>query len=39
MDIFKVYKIRTDKCRPNGEITVNNTLKNIKEAIKIEELF
>ena len=37
-DVFTIYKIRTDKFRPNGEITVTNTLKNIKESIKIEEL-
>jgi hypothetical protein len=37
-ELFQVYKIRTDKCRPNGEITVMNTLKNIEESIKIEEL-
>lgn len=35
---FTPYRIRTDKDRPNGEITVNNTLKNIQESIKIEEL-
>ena len=37
-DVFKVYRIRTDKNRPNGEITVNNTFKNIQESIKITEL-
>ena len=37
-DEFTVHKVRTDKIRPNGEITVTNTLKNIQESIKIEEL-
>jgi len=36
---FTPYRLRTDKDKPNGEITVNNTLKNIQENIKIEELF
>jgi hypothetical protein len=38
-EIFTPYKIRLDKHKPNGEITLNNTLKNIKESIKVEELF
>ena len=37
-DSFEVYKVRTDKVRPNGEVTVMNTFKNIEESIKIEEL-
>jgi hypothetical protein len=37
-ELFTIYRIRTDKIRPNGEITVTNTLKNIQESIKIEEL-
>ena len=37
-DCFIPYRIRSDKNKPNGEITVNNTLKNIEESIKIEEL-
>jgi len=39
LENFTPYRIRTDKSSPNGEITVNNTLNNIKENIKIEELF
>ena len=35
---FTPYKIRSDKNKPNGEITVNNTIINIKESIKINEL-
>jgi mRNA guanylyltransferase len=35
---FIPYRLRLDKKTPNGEITVNNTLINIKEAIKIEEI-
>lgn len=38
-DCFIPYRVRTDKDKPNGEITVNNTLKNIEESLKIEELF
>jgi len=38
IETFTVFKVRTDKNRPNGEITVNNTIKNIQESIKIEEL-
>ena len=34
--VFTPYRIRADKDKPNGEITIINTLKNIKEAIKIE---
>jgi hypothetical protein len=37
-DTFIPYRLRTDKDKPNGEITVTNTLKNIQESIKIEEL-
>jgi mRNA guanylyltransferase len=37
-DCFIPYKIRTDKFKPNGEITVLNTLKNIQESITIDEL-
>jgi len=36
---FTPYRLRTDKDKPNGEITVNNTLKNIQENITINELF
>jgi hypothetical protein len=36
-DIFKPYRIREDKNQPNGEITINNTLKNIEESITIED--
>jgi mRNA guanylyltransferase len=35
---FIPYKIRTDKSVPNSEITIFNTLKNIKEAITIDDL-
>ena len=38
-DCFIPYRIRKDKNKPNGEITVNNTLKNIQESIKINELY
>jgi len=37
-ELFLIHKIRTDKDKPNGEITVTNTLKNIQESIKINEL-
>ena len=37
-DLFKFYRLRTDKNKPNGEITVKNTLINIEEAITIETL-
>jgi len=33
------YRIRMDKHQPNGEITVVNTLKNVKENITVEELW
>ena len=36
---FIPYRVRTDKDKPNGEITVINTLKNIEESIKIEEIY
>jgi hypothetical protein len=39
LENFTPYRIRSDKIHPNGEITVNNTIKNIKEAITIDELF
>ena len=35
---FTPYRLRLDKDKPNGEITVINTLKNIEENIKIEEI-
>ena len=38
VELFTPYKIRSDKDRPNGEITVKNTLRNIEEAISIKEL-
>jgi len=34
--IFTPYRIRTDKNEPNGEITINNTMKNIEESIDID---
>ena len=39
LETFTPYKLRTDKNRPNGEITVLNTIKNIQENIQDEELF
>jgi hypothetical protein len=36
-DLFTPYRIRSDKNKPNGELTVLNTIKNIKESIKIED--
>jgi hypothetical protein len=36
-EIFTPYRIRNDKDKPNGEITVINTLKNIKESIILED--
>jgi len=36
-EIFTPYRIRDDKDKPNGELTVLNTLKNIKEDILIED--
>jgi hypothetical protein len=38
-DYYEPYRLRKDKNRPNGEITVNNTFKNIQESIKISELY
>ena len=37
-EIFTPYRIRLDKDKPNGEITITNTLKNITEALKICDL-
>jgi hypothetical protein len=36
-NLFIPYRIRSDKNKPNGEITVLNTIKNIEEAIVIED--
>lgn len=36
-DTFIPYRIRCDKDKPNSEITIKNTLKNIKEAIQITD--
>jgi len=36
-ELFTPYRIRDDKDKPNGEITVKNTLKNIEECICIED--
>jgi ABC-type iron transport system FetAB ATPase subunit len=36
-NLFTPYRVRNDKNKPNGEITVLNTIKNIQEAIKIED--
>ncbi len=37
-EMFVPYRIRTDKNKPNGEITIKNTMINIEEAITIETL-
>jgi mRNA guanylyltransferase len=37
-DYFTPYRYRDDKNEPNGEITVLNTFKNVKEAIQIKDL-
>jgi hypothetical protein len=37
-DTFIPYRIRTDKDKPNGELTIKNTMINIEEAITIETL-
>ena len=37
-EIFTPYRLRTDKNKPNGEITVKNTMINIEEAITIQTL-
>ena len=36
-ELFTPYRIRDDKDKPNGEITVINTLKNIEESIDITD--
>ena len=35
--IFTPYRIRSDKNEPNGEITINNTLKNITESLSLTD--
>ena len=35
--IFTPYRLRSDKNKPNGEITINNTIKNIDESISIDD--
>ncbi len=37
-EIFTPYRLRLDKDKPNGEITITNTLKNITEALKVCQL-
>ena len=37
-DLFIPYRVRTDKKKPNGEITIKNTMINIEEGITIEML-
>lgn len=37
-ELFVPYRIRTDKNKPNGEITIKNTMINIEEEITIETL-
>jgi hypothetical protein len=34
-DLFVPFRLRTDKDKPNGEITIKNTMINIEEAITI----
>lgn len=36
-EIFTPYRIRTDKSVPNSEQTINNSLKNFREAININD--
>jgi hypothetical protein len=36
-EIFIPYRLRLDKDKPNGEITITNTLKNINEALLIKD--
>ena len=36
-EIFQPYRLRTDKDKPNGELTIQNTFKNIKESIEISD--
>lgn len=38
-EIFKPYRMRSDKTIPNGELTINNTVKNIQESILITDFF
>jgi mRNA guanylyltransferase len=38
-DYFIPYRYRSDKNVPNGEITVLNTFKNVKEAIQVKDLY
>jgi hypothetical protein len=38
-ELFTPYKVRTDKNHPNSEITLVNTIKNIEEDIKIENIY
>ena len=35
---FTPYRIRSDKLKPNGEITVNNSIKNIQENITVDQI-
>jgi len=37
-ELFVPYRIRTDKNKPNGEITIKNTMINIEEGITIQTL-
>lgn len=37
-DYFIPYRYRDDKNTPNGEITMLNTFKNVKEAIQVKDL-
>jgi len=37
-EMFVPYRVRVDKNKPNGEITIKNTMINIEEAITIQTL-
>lgn len=36
-ELFKPYRVRSDKSYPNSQITIDNTVKNITEAIQIKD--
>lgn len=38
-ELFTPCRLRTDKSFPNGKITIENTIKNIEEAIGINDFF
>ena len=37
-EMFTPYRLRLDKKFPNGEITITNTVKNITESLKVQDL-